>query len=84
MGSCSLPFTLDLKLNSLLHDRALRQVVDRVASEQRPQGIFRRQDDVAARDGNIVTMPEPVTKWQKVGGNSEYNLLQRFYESPHR
>lgn len=39
---------------------------------------------VEGLEGNIVTMPEPVTKWQNVGGNSEYNLLQRFYESPHR
>ena len=39
---------------------------------------------VKGLDGNIVTMPEPVSKWQNVGGNSDYNLLQRFYEQPHR
>ncbi|QDZ21423.1 deoxyribonucleoside kinase [Chloropicon primus] len=39
---------------------------------------------VKGLDGNIVTMPEPVDKWQNVAGNPEYNLLGKFYEDPHR
>ena len=46
--------------------------------------FLRLMNKVKGLEGNIVTMPEPVDKWQNVGGNSEYNLLQCFYENPHR
>ena len=37
---------------------------------------------VKGLEGNIVTMPEPVSKWQDVAGKG--NLLQKFYEEPNR
>ncbi len=46
--------------------------------------FLRLMNKVKGLEGNIVTMPEPVDKWQNVGGNADYNLLQYFYEKPHR
>jgi deoxyadenosine/deoxycytidine kinase len=46
--------------------------------------FLRLMNKVKGLEGNIVTMPEPVDKWQNVGGNSEYNLLECFYKNPHR
>ena len=33
-------------------------------------------------DDWVDVVPEPVQEWQKVGGRSSNNLLQRFYENP--
>ena len=44
--------------------------------------FLRLMNKVKGLEGNIVTMPEPVSKWQDVAGKG--NLLQKFYEEPNR
>ena len=49
-GTCDLDFELNLLLRSLIHDRALAAVIDRVASEQ--VAAFRRRCDLLLSSGS--------------------------------